>query len=102
MWSKPDYTEAHNNLGVILRCIESYGRPYRTSSGACPSSCCGDVYYNLGNVHKALGNEEKAPESFEKAIALDRCSATYINLGTALDREARRCHPRLPEGSARP
>jgi len=80
---KPDYAEAHFNLGVILKVS---GRPhlavesYRKAIVLLPNYL--GAHNNLGNALKQIGNLEEAVISYQNAIAIkpDHAEA-YNNLG---------------------
>ena len=84
---RPDYAEAHNNLGLVL-----YQRGKLDEAVA---SCrkalelkpdYADAYNNLGNMLNDLGDYDEAVASYEKALAIrpDYAEA-HGNLGNALN-----------------
>ena len=83
---KPDYAEAHNNLGITL---QELGRldeaevSYTQAVALKPDYA--EAHYNLGNTLKELGRLDEAEASYIQAIALkpdfaEACS----NLGNTL------------------
>ncbi len=82
---KPNYAEAHFNLGVVLQdldqkkeSIESYKKAIAINPNY------PDAHNNLGNVYIALDRYEAGIESFEWAIAYKHDFAeAYNNLGNA-------------------
>jgi predicted O-linked N-acetylglucosamine transferase (SPINDLY family) len=83
---KPDYAEAHSNLGVIL---ESMGRlddaisAHRSALEVNPQFYI--AHFNLGNVYKDTGRLEDAVNSYRAAVAIMPFFAqAYINLGIVL------------------
>ena len=68
---KPDYTEAHNNLGIILQQLGKLNEAetsYRQAIALNPDFA--EAHCNLGVTQKELGRVEEAEASFKKAIAL--------------------------------
>ena len=69
---KPDYAEAHNNLGVTLKNLdqlEAAVESYEKALALKPDYA--DAYANRGNVLKDLKRLDEALASYESAIALD-------------------------------
>ena len=88
---RPDYVEAHNNLGSTLRAqgrldeaLACYERALRLRPGH------PNIYNNLGVTLKALGRNEEAIGCYQRALAArpDFADAHY-NLGNALQAEGR-------------
>ena len=83
---KPDYAEAHFNLGVVLKAagqlegaIESYNRAIYLIPNY-PAA-----HNNLGNIYKDLNQLDDAVNSYEKAIELKPYYAeAYFNLAATL------------------
>ena len=101
---KPDYAEAHNNLGAALR---DQGMPEEAAA------CCrralelkpdfAEAHSNLGNALKDLGKPDEAVACYRRALELkpDHAQAHY-NLGNVLEdmgkpEEAVACHRRALE-----
>jgi len=83
---KPDYVEAHYNMGVALddlgrheEAIASYTEALRIKPDYAAT------HNNLGNAFKALGRHDEAMASFTKALRIKPGSAkVHCNLGSAL------------------
>ena len=83
---KPDYAEAHNNLGVVYNelfqheeAVISYNKAIELNNGYV------SAYFNLGNAFSSLDNYEEAIVNFNKAIQLDPNHADALsNLGVPL------------------
>jgi protein O-GlcNAc transferase len=83
---KPDYAEAHSNLGVTLNEIGQLDAAVQHFEQALAiKSDYADAHYNLGNTLKALGQLDAAVKHFEQALAIksDYADAHY-NLGNTL------------------
>ncbi len=83
---KPNYSEAHFNLGVTLQELDQLNaavESYKNAIAIIPNYP--DAHNNLGNIFKELGQLEKAIESLEWAVAYkpDFFEA-HNNLGLAL------------------
>ena len=83
---KPDYAEAHYNLGVILQKrvkLDEAEASYRKAIELKPDYA--GAHYNLGVMLQELGRLDEAEASYRKAIALkpDYVEAHY-NLGNTL------------------
>ena len=80
---KPDYAEAHKNLGITFANQKKYDNSIKSLLVAIslnPSYF--DAYYYLGNTYKDLTQFDNAVESYEKAISLKPDFAeAYNNLG---------------------
>jgi len=84
---RPNYAEAHFNLGVVLKdlgqidaAIESYKKAITISPNY------SDAHNNLGNIFLDLGLYKDAIESFEWAVAYQHDLAeAHNNLGNALN-----------------
>ena len=80
---KPDYAEAHKNLGIVLKdlgrldeSVESLKRALAIDSNYV------DAHYNLANIFKEKGQYDNAIKSYENAIAINPSFAdAYNNLG---------------------
>jgi predicted TPR repeat methyltransferase len=83
---KPDYAEAHYNLGVTLKqdgqliaAVESY----KKSIALLPDYA--DAHNNLGTTLSALGQKDDAIKCYEKVIALNpNYAEAHFNLGSTL------------------
>jgi tetratricopeptide (TPR) repeat protein len=83
---KPDYSEAHYNMGNALKQkgdLDAAIVSYKNAINLKPTYV--DAYFNLGNVLKQKGDLDAAIVSYKNAINLkpDHADA-YSNLGTAL------------------
>ena len=83
---RPDYIEAHNNLGNMLRdmgrledAIDSFGKALALD----PENAV--LHYNAGNTLKALRRPEDAVASYRKALAINPdFTEVHTNLGYTL------------------
>ena len=83
---KPDYVEAYNNLGIVLKkqnkidkAIDAYTRAISINSSYVVS------YYNLGNLYSEQGKLEKALKLYREAISIKPdYSEAYCNIGVVL------------------
>ena len=84
---RPDYAEAHNNLGnALLAAGPAPTRPWHSSSKRLAlKPNYADAHYNLGNTLKNQGQLDRAAACYLQAIALrpDHAEAHY-NLGNTL------------------
>ena len=83
---KPDYVEAHYNLGNTLK---RYGKldeaiqAYQKSLAIKPDYA--EANYKIGNVHKQLGKMDEAIQAYQKALAIKpNYAEAYINIGVTL------------------
>lgn len=80
---KPDFAEAHSNLGLVLEhvgrlddAVASYGKAI-TINPRHP-----DAHLNLGNALTAIGKRKQAVDSYNKALALNPVFVeAHCNLG---------------------
>jgi len=83
---KPDFAEAHNNLGNAFKelgRLDEAAASYRQALVLKPDFA--DARYNLGNVFKELGRPEEAAASYRQALALKPGYAeAHNNLGAVL------------------
>ena len=83
---KPDFAEAHNNLGVALRAqdkLEEAAASYRKAVSLKPDYA--EAYNNLGVVLRKQGKLDEAVASYRKAIACKPDDVkSHYNLGNAL------------------
>ena len=83
----PDYTEAHNNLGIAHKelnqlddAVKSYGQAFAINPDYA------EAHYNLGIAHKELNQLDDAVKSLEKALAINPDFAeAHYNFGGALE-----------------
>jgi tetratricopeptide (TPR) repeat protein len=82
---KPDFAEAHNNLGsayAMLRRPELAVEQFRQAIAIRPEY--GKAHYNLANLHAARGELDAAIEHYERAVALmPDNTGTQYQLGLA-------------------
>ncbi|MBL4690320.1 MAG: tetratricopeptide repeat protein, partial [Rhodospirillales bacterium] len=83
---KPDYLEAHNNLGTAFEGLGKMDKAvdsYRKALAIKPDYAKG--HNNLGNAFTGLGRQDEAVASYNEALAIQPDDAeTHINLGNAL------------------
>jgi tetratricopeptide (TPR) repeat protein len=84
---KPDYSEAHNNLGAILN--DRLGRSQEAEAAFREAIRLkkddSDAYSNLGNALYAQGKQKEAEAAWREAIRLNPINArAHTNLGNAL------------------
>jgi predicted TPR repeat methyltransferase len=83
---KPDYAEAHSNLGNTLKelgRLEDAVASYNRAIAIKPDYA--EAHSNLGTTLKALGRLEDAEASYNKAIAIKpEYAEAHSNLGTTL------------------
>ena len=83
---RPDYAEAYNNLGTVLKAqgkLEEARACFERTLAAYPNVAL--VHYNLGNVLGMLHRPAEAIASLRRAIELDsRYVAAYNNLAIVL------------------
>jgi len=68
---KPDYAEAHNNLGNVYTTqgrLEDALQEYQGALKAKPDFA--EAYYNLGHIFRKLGRIVEAREVFERALQI--------------------------------
>ena len=81
---KPDYAEAHANLGNVLR---ELGRPEdavvccRKAIALQPDFAA--ARNNMGNALQELGRLDEAVASYEKSLAIEPDPEVHLNLGSA-------------------
>lgn len=80
---RPNYPEAHNNLGVLLhevRDFEKAAEHFKFAVRDYPDFK--QAYLNLGNAYKGLQKFKEAEGAFEQAVKIDdRYADAYFNLG---------------------
>nr|MBI3614212.1 tetratricopeptide repeat protein [Nitrospirota bacterium] len=65
---KPDFAEAHNNLGTVARDVTETEACYRRALAIRPDYP--EAHYNLGNVLRIKGSLQDAMASYERALTL--------------------------------
>ena len=85
---KPDYAEAHFNLGVVLKTsgqLEEAIESYKKAIYLVPNYPA--AHNNLGNIYKDLNQLDDAVESYQKALTFKRdFLEAYNNLGLVFRR----------------
>ena len=81
---KPDYAEAHNNLGIVLSNLgrgEEAIREFEAATSNVMYPTPEGAYYNMGEEHRRRKNFAKAEEAYRKAVSLnDRYVDAYLRL----------------------
>lgn len=80
---KPDYVEAHFNLGVVLKesgKIENAIKSYNNAINFFPKYF--DAHNNLGNALKEIGRYEESIQSYKKALEI-RSNSHEVNFNLA-------------------
>jgi len=81
---KPDYAEAHNNLGIVLSHLGRGDEAIREFEAAGSNVLYPTpemAYYNLGEEYRRRENFQKAEEMYRRSIALnDRYTDAYFRL----------------------
>jgi len=80
---KPDYAEAHKNLGIVLKDLGRLDESVESLKRALAiDSHYVDAHYNLANIFKEKGQFDNAIKSYENAIAINPSFAdAHNNLG---------------------
>ena len=80
---KPDYFEAHKNLGLVFKNLGQVNESVASLNMAISiKSDYFDAHYNLAIILKELGRHDQALNSYEKAISINPNFANaYNNLG---------------------
>jgi type IV pilus assembly protein PilF len=81
---KPDYAEAHNNLGIVLSHLGRGDEAIREFEAAASNVLYPTpeiAYYNLGEEYRSRKDFRKAEEMYRRSIALnDRYADAYLRL----------------------
>lgn len=81
---KPDYAEAHNNLGIVLSRLGRGDEAIREFTAAASNvlySTPEVAYYNLGEEYRSRKDLRKAEEMYRRSISLnDRYGEAYLRL----------------------
>jgi len=100
----PNYTEAHNNLGVLfgkLRENQKAKECYEKAIEIDPNHA--NAHYNLGNIFRLLTDHQKARECYEKAIEVNPTyTDAHNNLGVIFKglenyQKAKECYEKVIE-----
>jgi len=85
---KPDYAEAHNNLGVLLSDLgrgEEAIREYEAAASNVLYATPEVAYYNMGEEYRRRGRGEAAEAAYRRALALnERYPPAYRGLAAVL------------------
>ncbi|MBN3755329.1 tetratricopeptide repeat protein [Paraburkholderia sp. Tr-20389] len=94
---KPDYCDAYNNLGVVLKesgRLEEAEACYHKALSISPTHA--GAYVNLGRLHAQLGRSDEAESAYLRALELQPDDGDfYVNLGVLYQEQMR-----LPEAEA--
>jgi type IV pilus biogenesis/stability protein PilW len=81
---KPDYAEAHNNLGIVLSHLgrgEEAIREFETAASNVLYPTPEMAYYNLGEEYRRRKNIQKAEEMYRRSISVNnRYPDAYVRL----------------------
>ena len=85
---KPDYADAHNNLGSVLaqqnRPDEAV-REFEAAAGNVLYTTPEQAYYNIGEVYRAKKDPVRAEEAYRRSLrANERYAPAYVGLSAAL------------------
>ena len=92
---KPDYAEAHNNLGVVLSHLGRGDEAVREFEAAASDVLYATpevAYYNLGEEYRRRKDFPKAEQMYRRSISLnDRYADAYLRLYRSVLEERRTC-----------
>ncbi|MBP2668584.1 MAG: Tetratricopeptide 1 repeat-containing protein [Deltaproteobacteria bacterium] len=107
---KPDYGDAHNNLGIILakqKRLDEAAREFEAAAGNVLYTTPEWAYYNLGEVERMRKEPARAEEAYRRSLrANERYAPSYIGLASLLGEKGKwdeaaavlaRCVQLLPE-----
>ena len=85
---RPDYPEAHYNLGVALARRRRFDEAEPSCTGHRPAQAYPQAHHNLGNLLFERGRNAEAIEQYRIALDQDaNLDGARVNLGNALDRQ---------------
>ncbi|ACC69829.1 tetratricopeptide repeat-containing glycosyltransferase family protein [Paraburkholderia phymatum] len=88
---KPDYCDAHNNLGVVLKesgRLDEAKACYHKALSISPTHA--GAYVNLGRLHAQLGRSDEAESCYLRALELQPGDGdVYVNLGVLYQEQMR-------------
>jgi type IV pilus assembly protein PilF len=107
---KPDYGDAHNNLGVLLakqKRWDEAAREFEAAAGNVFYTTPEWAYYNLGEVERMRKEPARAEEAYRRSLRVnERYAPAYIGLAALLGEKGKwdeaeavlaRCVQLLPE-----
>jgi type IV pilus biogenesis/stability protein PilW len=107
---KPDYADAHNNLGIVLASQKRWDEAVREFGTAAENVLYATpewAYYNIGEAERMRNEPSRAEEAYRKALRTnDRYAPAYLGLASALGERGNweeaaavlaRCVQRLPD-----
>jgi len=85
---KPDYADAHNNLGIVLadqnRPDEAV-REFEAAAGNVFYTTPEQAYYNIGEVYRGKKDPARAEEAYRRSLrANERYAPAYVGLSAVL------------------
>jgi len=85
---KPDYADAHNNLGIVLakqKRWDEAAREFEAAAGNVIYTTPEWAYYNLGEVERMRKEPARAEEAYRRSLgANDRYAPAYLGLSAVL------------------
>lgn len=107
---KPDYADAHNNLGIVLANQKRWDeavREFETAAENVLYTTPEWAYYNIGEAERMRKDPSRAEDAYRKALrANDRYAPAYLGLAAVLGEKGNwedaaavlsRCVQRLPD-----
>ncbi len=90
---KPDFAEAHNNLGIVLADRKAWDeaiREFGMAAGNVQYATPEWAVYNTAEAYRFKGDAAKAEDTYRKAIRInDRYAPAYVGLSAILGSEER-------------
>jgi len=90
---RPDYAEAHNNLGIVLADRKDWDgaiRQFEIAAGNVQYQTPEWAIYNAAEAYRAKGDLAKAEDTYRRAIRInDRYAPAYLGLSNVLSGEGR-------------
>ncbi len=106
---RPDYADAHNNLGIVLADRKAWDeaiREFEKAAGNVQYQTPERALYNAAEAYRAKGDQRKAEEYYRNAIRVDdRYAPAYLGLSEVLSggerweeaaAELRQCVEKVP------
>jgi type IV pilus biogenesis/stability protein PilW len=85
---KPDYADAHNNLGIVLadrKRLDEAAREFEEAAGNVLYATPEWAYYNLGEVERMRKEPARAEDAYRRSLrANERYAPAYLGLSAAL------------------